>query len=292
MESPQDKCFTEPIWNLSKKEAAAKERDLTISNSDFLGKGWNMLKPSNSESCSLAAEGSSTEFRCGWSTLKHVETCWSDAAHACSNCFMHVPNCFIFAREVQCRDLLLSFHQTVLGSQTLHRGNRIKHLDLQHLLPRVLQLLALHHHILVFLQGAALCILYWWSFTFLAQTLQQPHVKPSIPVLVRSPELPFLLLHQSLAAESGWLRLWPIGPCIESFMIENFENMQYITIYIYTHTYIYIILFCSHGADTKKLCNSLQLFLRKSGKWRCCPHPEAQWLLEACLFGMGCNSMS
>ena len=74
---------------------------------------------------------------------------------------MHVPNCFIFAREVQCRDLLLSFHQTVLGSQTLHRGNRIKHLDLQHLLPRVLQLLALHHHILVFLQGAALCILYW-----------------------------------------------------------------------------------------------------------------------------------
>ena len=74
---------------------------------------------------------------------------------------MHVPNCFIFAREVQCRDLLLSFHQTVLGSQTLHRGNRIKHLDLQHLLPRVLQLLALHYHILVFLQGAALCILYW-----------------------------------------------------------------------------------------------------------------------------------
>ena len=72
------------------------------------------------------------------------------------------------------------------------------------------------------------------------QTLQQPHVKPSIPVLVRSPELtPFLLLHQSLAAESGWLRLWPIGPRIESFMIENFENMQYITQYIYIHIYIY-----------------------------------------------------
>ena len=65
---------------------------------------------------------------------------------------MHVPNCSIFAREVQCRDLLLSFHQTVLGSQTLHRGNHIKHFDLQHLLPRVLQLLALHHHILLFLQ--------------------------------------------------------------------------------------------------------------------------------------------
>ena len=85
----------------------------------------------------------------------------------------------------------------------------------------------------------------------------------STPLLVSSPELtPFLLLHQSLAAESGWLRLWPIVPRIESFMFQNFRNVQYIIDII-----VYLkILFCSHRPDTKKLCKSLQLFPRKLGE--------------------------
>ena len=241
------RCFTEPIWNLSKKEAAAKERDLTISNSDFLGKGWNMLKPSNSESCSLAAEGSSTEFRCGWSTLKHVETCWSDAAHACSSCFMHVPNCFIFAIEVQCRDLLLSFHQTVLGSQTLHRGNHIKHLDLQHLLPRVLQLLALNHHILLFLHQLswtlARCVwktIHWSNFTSL---LQNP---PDI-----------CELHRHLLWQSGWGRKTKMTKNVARRLQIKILNStssttcwhylaktwRHIWSYAYLHTYICIYIY-------------------------------------------------